>query len=183
MCPRPGPGSISSRRRSTSPRNQVGDASNRSSSTLGTRSSTAHCVSSSVQYARDLSLREGYRSNHQQDTYSRAIGDRPVLVRGFAARLEPDCEHAADARPIGCVVGCAGLALVNFAMADGFIAGFEAKYRFRFWRPETAIRAGGDRRQSADRTGPGMAAVPHHAAGAGLSRRPTRCSAGLRLRC
>ena len=25
-------------------------------------------------------------------------------------------------------------------MADGFIAGFEAKYRFRFWRPETAIR-------------------------------------------
>ena len=36
------------------------------------------------------------------------------------------------------------LALVNFAMADGFIAGFEAKYRFRFWRPETAIRAAAD---------------------------------------
>jgi hypothetical protein len=35
------------------------------------------------------------------------------------------------------------LALVNFAMADGFIAGFEAKYRYRFWRPETAIRAAG----------------------------------------
>ena len=33
------------------------------------------------------------------------------------------------------------LALVNFAMADGFIAGFEAKYRFRFWRPVTAIHA------------------------------------------
>jgi hypothetical protein len=33
-------------------------------------------------------------------------------------------------------------ALVNFAMADGFIAGFEAKYRFRFWRPETAIHVG-----------------------------------------
>ena len=32
------------------------------------------------------------------------------------------------------------LALVNFAMADGFIAGFEAKYHFRFWRPVTAIR-------------------------------------------
>jgi hypothetical protein len=32
-------------------------------------------------------------------------------------------------------------ALVNFAMADGFIAGFDAKYRYRFWRPETAIRA------------------------------------------
>jgi hypothetical protein len=30
-------------------------------------------------------------------------------------------------------------ALVHFAMADGFIAGFEAKYRFRYWRPVTAI--------------------------------------------
>ena len=34
------------------------------------------------------------------------------------------------------------LALVNLAMADGFIAGFEAKYHFNFWRPVTAIRAG-----------------------------------------
>ena len=32
------------------------------------------------------------------------------------------------------------LALVNFALADGFVAGFEAKYRYRFWRPITAIR-------------------------------------------
>jgi hypothetical protein len=32
-------------------------------------------------------------------------------------------------------------ALVHFAMADGFIAGFDAKYRFRFWRPVTAIHA------------------------------------------
>jgi hypothetical protein len=34
------------------------------------------------------------------------------------------------------------LALVNVAMADGFIAGFETKYDFNFWRPVTAIRAG-----------------------------------------
>jgi hypothetical protein len=27
-------------------------------------------------------------------------------------------------------------------MADGFIAGFQAKYDFNFWRPVTAIRAG-----------------------------------------
>ena len=32
------------------------------------------------------------------------------------------------------------LALVNVAMADGFIAGFNAKYYFSFWRPVTAIR-------------------------------------------
>jgi membrane-associated phospholipid phosphatase len=31
------------------------------------------------------------------------------------------------------------LALVNFAMADGFIAGFKEKYEKEFWRPITAI--------------------------------------------
>lgn len=32
-------------------------------------------------------------------------------------------------------------ALVHFAMADGFIAGFGQKYEHRFWRPVTAIHA------------------------------------------
>jgi hypothetical protein len=32
------------------------------------------------------------------------------------------------------------LALVNVAMADGFVAGFEAKYHYDYWRPVTAIR-------------------------------------------
>jgi hypothetical protein len=32
-------------------------------------------------------------------------------------------------------------ALLNMAMADSLIAGFEAKYSFNFWRPITAIRA------------------------------------------
>lgn len=32
-------------------------------------------------------------------------------------------------------------ALMHFAMADGFIAGFHAKYQHRFWRPVTAIHA------------------------------------------
>jgi PAP2 superfamily len=34
------------------------------------------------------------------------------------------------------------LALVNLAMADGVIAGFDVKYRVNRWRPITAIRAG-----------------------------------------
>jgi hypothetical protein len=34
------------------------------------------------------------------------------------------------------------LALLNVAMADGYIAGFWAKYDVNFWRPVTAIRAG-----------------------------------------
>jgi hypothetical protein len=36
------------------------------------------------------------------------------------------------------------LALVNFAIADGFIACFDAKYHFRFWRPSTAIQRADD---------------------------------------
>jgi hypothetical protein len=47
------------------------------------------------------------------------------------------------------------LALVNFALADGYIAGFEAKYHFRFWRPVTAIRkadSDGNGATTADKT-------------------------------
>jgi hypothetical protein len=35
-------------------------------------------------------------------------------------------------------------ALVNLAMAEGYIGGFEAKYHFNYWRPATAIRESGD---------------------------------------
>jgi hypothetical protein len=35
-------------------------------------------------------------------------------------------------------------ALVNLAMADGFIGGFEAKYHYNYWRPASAIRATSD---------------------------------------
>jgi len=35
-------------------------------------------------------------------------------------------------------------ALLNFALADGYIAGFEAKYHYAYWRPATAIRETGD---------------------------------------
>lgn len=35
------------------------------------------------------------------------------------------------------------LALINMAMSDGAVATFDTKYRYNFWRPETAIRAGG----------------------------------------
>jgi hypothetical protein len=37
------------------------------------------------------------------------------------------------------------LALVNVAMADGFIGGFEAKSHYHYWRPATAIRETIDR--------------------------------------
>jgi hypothetical protein len=36
-------------------------------------------------------------------------------------------------------------ALVNLALADGYIAGFEAKYHYRYWRPATAIQESGEK--------------------------------------
>jgi hypothetical protein len=40
---------------------------------------------------------------------------------------------------IGTWDGARILALLNFAMVDGYIAGFAAKYKYAFWRPITAI--------------------------------------------
>jgi hypothetical protein len=50
----------------------------------------------------------------------------------------------AEKRGLGLWENARLLALVNLAMADGFIAGFEAKYHYNYWRPATAIRAGGN---------------------------------------
>jgi hypothetical protein len=95
---------------------------------------------SSVQYARDLA-------------YVKAIGEIDSTVR--TSEQSEIAQFWYEDSPLGwnrianTAIQQQGLdpwsaarafALVNFAMADGFIAGFEAKYRFRFWRPETAIR-------------------------------------------
>ena len=52
------------------------------------------------------------------------------------------------------------LALVNMAMADGFIAGFEAKYHYAYWRPATAIRAAGDQAWLSDLSTPPVPDYP-----------------------
>jgi hypothetical protein len=51
------------------------------------------------------------------------------------------------------------LALVNLAMADGFIAGFQAKYDFNFWRPVTAIRVGDTDGNDATDADPGWSSL------------------------
>jgi membrane-associated phospholipid phosphatase len=99
----------------------------------------------SVQYARDFA-------------YVKAIGDIDSKVR--TAEQSEIARFWYEDSPLGwnrianTVVrqqrlddwaAARAFALLNFAMADGYIAGFEAKYRFRFWRPETAIHeAAGD---------------------------------------
>jgi hypothetical protein len=94
----------------------------------------------SVQYAQDLA-------------YVKAIGDMASTIRtpeeSEIARFWYEdsplgwnriANRVIRQRGLDAWSAARALALVNFAMADGFIAGFEAKYRFRFWRPMTAIR-------------------------------------------
>jgi membrane-associated phospholipid phosphatase len=95
---------------------------------------------SSAQYARDLAYLKAIGRidstvrTAEQSTIARFWYEDSTLgwnrIANTAVRLRQLDEWAA----------ARALTLVNFALADGFIAGFEAKYRFRFWRPETAIR-------------------------------------------
>ena len=95
----------------------------------------------SVQYARDLAsvkalgeITSTIRTPEQSEIAQFWYEDSPLGWNRIA-------NTAIRQRALNPWSAARAFALVNFAMADGFIAGFEAKYRFRFWRPETAIRA------------------------------------------
>ncbi|MDO9002411.1 MAG: vanadium-dependent haloperoxidase [Aquabacterium sp.] len=93
----------------------------------------------SVQYAQDLAhIREiGHeasttRTPEQSEVAKFWYEDSPLgwtrIANAVARQRGLDDWAAARA-----------FALMHFAMADGFIAGFHAKYQHRFWRPVTAI--------------------------------------------
>jgi hypothetical protein len=93
----------------------------------------------SVQYARDLAhvrsigdLNSATRTPEQSEIARFWYEDSPLgwnrIANTVVRQRRLDVWEAART-----------FALVNFAMADGFIAGFGAKYHFRFWRPVTAI--------------------------------------------
>jgi membrane-associated phospholipid phosphatase len=94
---------------------------------------------SSLKYARDLAyvkaigeINSATRTPEQSEIAQFWYEDSPLGWNRIA-------NTAARKRRLDTWEAARTFALVNFAMADGFIAGFEAKYRFRFWRPETAI--------------------------------------------
>ena len=98
---------------------------------------------SSSKYARDLAqvqaigdINSAIRTREQSEIAQFWYEDSPLGWNRIA-------NTAVRQRKLDLWSTARALALVNLAMADGFIAGFEAKYRFRFWRPETAIRAAG----------------------------------------
>ena len=88
--------------------------------------------------------RSSYRRKQESDANRRTKRDRPLLVREFAPRMESDRARGvggAAIRPVGeRAIVCA----VESRTADGYIAGFESKYHYNYWRPVTAIRERGD---------------------------------------
>lgn len=95
----------------------------------------------SLQYARDLAqvkdighLHSTSRSAEQSQVAQFWYEDSPLgwnrIAHTVVRQRALDPWQAARA-----------FALLHFAMADGFIAGFDAKYQHRFWRPVTAIQA------------------------------------------
>ena len=82
------------------------------------------------------------RQQDQHDTFGAADRRRPVLAHHRSAELLP------GGAPTRCLeehepIDCARfMALVSVATADAYVAVFEAKYHYDFWRPITAIRNG-----------------------------------------
>lgn len=97
----------------------------------------------SVRYARDVELVQSFgrldsttRTPDQTDTAFFWFEPFPVWNDIARTVVEQNALNPWQAARV--------FALVNFAMMDAGIACFEAKYRFRFWRPFTAIRRAAD---------------------------------------
>jgi hypothetical protein len=73
--------------------------------------------------------------------------DDEALARFYGSTVPPGMWNVV-ARQLAGVAGgslssnARAFALLNMSMADGLISVMETKYHYRFWRPETAIRAG-----------------------------------------
>jgi len=73
--------------------------------------------------------------------------DRAAVARLYAALSAVGAWNAvaralASDHPGSLTDHARALALLNLAMSDGLASSIETKYHYRFWRPETAIRAG-----------------------------------------
>jgi hypothetical protein len=73
--------------------------------------------------------------------------DRAAVARLYAALSAVGAWNAvaqalASDHPGSLTDDARAFALLNMAMSDGLASSIETKYHYRFWRPETAIRAG-----------------------------------------
>jgi len=93
----------------------------------------------------------GYTRNYNEVRTSGGLNsterpqDRADVARIYAAVtpvavFNPVLRSAAEGKSLG--ETARALALLNMAISDAAVATFDTKYHYRFWRPETAIRAG-----------------------------------------
>ncbi len=73
--------------------------------------------------------------------------DRADVARFYAAVLgvqtwNPAMRQAAAGEHKSLTYNARAFALLNMAVMDGLIAGWDSKYTYTYWRPETGIRAG-----------------------------------------
>lgn len=105
----------------------------------------------SRRYARDLAL---VRSIGRLDSTTRTSDQTKIAFFWFEglAIWNDIARSAVEQHALDPWDAARELALVNVAMMDAGIACFDAKYRFRFWRPYTAIRRAAE--DGNDRTEP-----------------------------
>ena len=90
-----------------------------------------------IEVVRAVGAKEGSTRNEEQSEISRFWYENSTQGWNRIARV------VAEAHGLDLHENARLFALVNMAMADGFIAGFDAKYHFAYWRPATAIRESG----------------------------------------
>ena len=81
---------------------------------------------------------------------------------------------AATDRKLGLQATARLFALLNMAMSDAYVAGWDSKFHYDFWRPDHGHPPGGDRRQPGHRRRPGLGVRAGDPAGAGPPLDPQR---------
>ena len=98
---------------------------------------------SSPEYARDynevLSVGSSTSTARPQD---RADAARVYAALSAVGAWNRAAEQLAAGEPLSLSEHARILAVLNMALSDGLASSMESKYHYRFWRPETAIRAG-----------------------------------------
>ena len=98
----------------------------------------------SREYTRDFEYLKAIGKSNSRRSHGGADRYRVFLVRVFALGWNRIANTVVTQKRLDVWRSARIMALVNFALADGYIAGFDAKYRHRFWRPVTAIRKAAD---------------------------------------
>ncbi|MEA2930504.1 MAG: hypothetical protein QOG38_2932 [Hyphomicrobiales bacterium] len=82
----------------------------------------------------------GGRSSRQRS--ARQTEDARFWLAGGPVVYYPVVRQIAAAKKLDVVDGARFMALIAVARSDAFVAVFDAKYHYNFWRPLTAIRSG-----------------------------------------